>query len=200
MASLEQSRTEVLWPSGLRGNCWILAPQGEAPLAGTVLQKFECWYPVAALPLLTISSHHLFQSTLIHLGFSTSVCHFAPDLTKPARPPQGSGQHWQSSRVDRVQWVQQGVMWVQLLLMHELEQPHRHFPQARGLSFAQGPLGQYHCKGKECWNKHNFTSTKRRQNMFLLEPREVESGHGTREDHRAGSSVNSQHDTGQLQH
>lgn len=38
-------------------------------------------------PISPISGHHLFQSTLIHLGFSTGLCHLAPDLANPGKNP-----------------------------------------------------------------------------------------------------------------
>lgn len=64
-------------------------------------QPVECWYPVAMLPHLNISGHHLFQSTLIHLFSFTSVCHLAPDLTNPGknlpRLRSALSQSWQSS-------------------------------------------------------------------------------------------------------
>lgn len=95
-----------------------------------------------------------------------------------ARTPKRSDQR--RFKPDRVQQVQPVVTWVLLLLMHNLEQPHRYFPQAQSLSFAQKPLGQYHCEVKECWNKQNFKRTKYRQNTFLLGSREVQSRSGMR--------------------
>lgn len=83
MASQEQSRTEVFWARGLWGNCWILALQGEAPLAGTVPAATWMLMPYCCASPSHMSGHHLFQSTLIHLFF----CHFAPALSKPGKNP-----------------------------------------------------------------------------------------------------------------
>lgn len=197
--SQEQSRTEVFWPSGLWGNCWILAPQGEAPQAGTVPAASWMLMPCccASPSHLSLATTFLSRPWSIWVFPQVSATLLQISLTQARTPPglrSALLQSWQSSlssaRSDTGS----------LLLMHELEQPPRPFPRARSLSFAPVPLGQYHCKGKKCWNKHYFKRMKHRENAFLLEPREVQSGHGTRRGHRAGSSVTSQHDTGQLWH
>lgn len=73
--------------------------------------------------------------------------HSRPQLTQ-ARNPGHPNQH--CFKATRVQWVQQAVTWVELLLIYRLEQLNGHLPQAQSLSFAQTPLGQYTAGVKEC--------------------------------------------------
>lgn len=150
-------------------------------------KQAECSYPAVVLPHHSSFPHPIFQSTFIHLFFSPPASTILLQVSaNPARTPKGSDQH--CFKASRVQWVQQVVTWVQLLLTHWLEQPHEHFPQARSLSFAQIPLGQYHCKGKECWNKQNFERVKHGWNTLLLWPKRSAKWNWDLGAHRAASS------------